>query len=214
MQRRRRSIRNEIVLLLLIIIMAAPVVFIHWVAGLPAGRELEICLVLATPVAVVAYTAWSGWKRRWRQRRQYRQTLLDFRWHENISPHDFERCCADYLRLKGWRSFTTKGSGDQGIDVLAEKNGIRLVLQCKKYGKPVGNRAVQEAYAARAHARATAAAVVSNQSFTRSAHELAATTGVLLLHFTELRNIEARLGLSAPNRPLVRRPVYASNLAK
>jgi restriction system protein len=33
--------------------------------------------------------------------------------------------------------------------VVAERDGVRLVVQCKRYAKPVGNGAVQEVVAAR-----------------------------------------------------------------
>lgn len=128
-------------------------------------------------------------------RKLYRRMLLDFRWHENMSPTEFERCCADYLGLQGWHAKTTKGSGDQGVDVIARKAGHVLVLQCKLYSSPIGNKAVQEAFAGKAYAGAITAAVVSNQPYTRSAQELAAKTGVLLMHFTELQSLERRLGI-------------------
>lgn len=113
---------------------------------------------------------------------------------DNDDPGDFERWCAATLRRAGWRTRLTGASGDQGADVVAEKDGATVVLQCKLYGKPVGNKAVQEAFAARRHYGATAAAVVTNAPFTRSATALAGTTGVLLLHHSELPEIDARLG--------------------
>src|ERR1700730_11505635 len=64
---------------------------------------------------------------------------------------------------------------DQGVDVVAEKNGIRLVLQCKLYSRPVGNKAVQEAAAARAHEAADYGVVVSNNRYTQDAQQLAST---------------------------------------
>lgn len=133
-----------------------------------------------------------------RRVREYQQALLDFRWHEGMSPIEFEQCCADYLRLRGWESTTTKGSGDQGVDVVARKNDIVLVVQCKKHSKPIGNKAVQEIIAAKAYMQATFAAVVSNQTYTPAARLLAEKTGVFLLHFTELRTVETRLGLPEP----------------
>jgi HJR/Mrr/RecB family endonuclease len=198
MKRRKRVSRSDFTLLFLIIIVAVPVALYQWVQALPPQRKLLLGAAVLTPAAIMLSLAWLRWRKRRRRRRLYRRMLAEFRWNEAMSPDDFERCCADYLTLKGWRSRRTGGSGDQGIDVLAEKDDIRLVLQCKKYGKPVGNRAVQEAFAAKAHAHATAAAVVSTQGFTRSAHELAATTGVLLLHFTELRTIDERLSGENP----------------
>ena len=63
----------------------------------------------------------------------------------SLSPLAFEGYCADLLSNAGWNASITKGSGDQGIDIIAVKNGIKIVLQCKKYSSPVGNKAVQEA---------------------------------------------------------------------
>jgi restriction system protein len=94
-------------------------------------------------------------------------------------------------RGRGWE--LTKGSGDQGADVVARKNGTVLVVQCKKYGSSVGNGAVQEAVAAKGHLKAHFAAVVSSASFTRSAVELASSTRTRLLNHSELDIIDTRL---------------------
>jgi len=105
-------------------------------------------------------------------------------------PMAFEQACASQLRALGWDANATGGSGDQGIDVQARKGGVRVVLQCKLYSQAVGNGAVQEALSGKAFAKAHIAAVVSNAGFTRKAHELAAATGVMLLHHTELGRID------------------------
>lgn len=110
-----------------------------------------------------------------------------------MTPSEFEAYCAEELRRVGWQAYVTRGSRDQGIDVVASKNGTKLILQCKLYTAPVGNKAVQEAYAGKAYENAQFAAVVSNSPYTPSAQQLAATNGVLLLHYSELANIEARL---------------------
>jgi len=113
----------------------------------------------------------------------------------NLSPSDFEHFCAEQLRLRGWEARTTKASGDQGSDIIAERNGLRLVVQCKLYTHPVGNKAVQEVVAARAHEQAEYAAVVTNSRYTTSAQQLAATNGVLLLHHSDLQEIDKHLEL-------------------
>jgi restriction system protein len=94
--------------------------------------------------------------------------------------------CANQLRQSGWDAQLTKGSGDKGVDVIATKNGVRVILQCKLYSKPVGNKAVQEAAAGKLHEGAHYAAVVSNSSYTPAAEQLAHTTGVMLLHHSGL----------------------------
>ena len=65
------------------------------------------------------------------------------------TPEDFEHWCKGILLSNGWTARTTQRSGDQGADVVAEKAGIRLIIQCKLYNSSVGNKAVQEAYAAK-----------------------------------------------------------------
>ena len=70
----------------------------------------------------------------------------------SLSPTAFESYCAQLLTENGWQATTTKASGDQGIDVIATKDGIKAVFQCKKHSSPVGNKAVQEAIAGKAYA--------------------------------------------------------------
>ena len=69
-----------------------------------------------------------------------------------------------------------------GADIIAEKDDRRVVIQCKFYNGTVGNKAVQEAYAAAAFQDAPYAVVVTNSVFTKSAHQLAHKNGVLLMH--------------------------------
>lgn len=105
---------------------------------------------------------------------------------EGITPTEFEIAVAEKLKGMGWEATVTKGSGDQGADVVARRNSKAVVLQCKYYGRPVGNKAVQEITAARDFYSANAAYVVTNSSYTKAAEELANATNVQLLHFVEL----------------------------
>lgn len=107
------------------------------------------------------------------------------------TPAEFEVFCAETLRAYGWTVARTPLAHDQGVDVIAEKNGVRVVLQCKLYSNPVGNKAVQEIAAGRAHQQAHYGAVVTNNSYTPSARQLATTNGIWLLHFTDLPQLEA-----------------------
>jgi restriction system protein len=122
-----------------------------------------------------------------RRRRELRASLS---LSHDISPAEFEQWCTAALREAGWNARSTGASGDQGADVIAEKGGICVVLQCKLHKSTIGNKAVQEAFAAQQHYGAQAAAVVTNAGFTRSAEALSRTTGVLLFHYSDL----ARLG--------------------
>lgn len=105
---------------------------------------------------------------------------------DGMDPYEFEGLCAKVLRDHGWDASPTSGSGDQGADVIAKKSGKTLVLQCKLYSQPVGNKAVQEVIAAKSYYGADHAAVVTNASYTVSAKDLAHVSGVSLLSFGAL----------------------------
>ena len=50
-----------------------------------------------------------------------------------MEGHDFEYFCADLLEDHGFKSVeVTRGSGDYGVDVLAEKEGVTYAVQCKR----------------------------------------------------------------------------------
>ena len=110
-----------------------------------------------------------------------------------ISGEHYEILCRNLLQGQGWQVETTPATGDQGADLIADRDGRRVVIQCKFYSKPVGNKAVQEAYAALGFHAGDQGAVVSNAIFTRSAKQLADATGVLLLHHDQLADLDRLL---------------------
>lgn len=101
--------------------------------------------------------------------------------YDNMDGHTFEHYCADLLSKNGFTDIeVTKGSGDQGIDVIAFKDGMKYGIQCKCYASDIGNKAVQEAYAGKEYYHCHIAAVLTNRHFTRSARQLSESNNVLL----------------------------------
>lgn len=101
--------------------------------------------------------------------------------YDQMEGHEFEYFCADLLEKNGYVNVkVTQGSGDQGIDVLAEKEGVQYGIQCKCYSSDIGNKAVQEAFSGKTFYGCHVAAVLTNQHFTKSATELAQVNKVLL----------------------------------
>ena len=109
---------------------------------------------------------------------------------DGMEGHDFEHLCADALRANGYKQVqVTQASGDYGIDVLAQNNGVSYAIQCKRYNSPVGNHAVQEAYAGAAYYGSSVPVVLTNQDFTPAAREMAASLGVKLWGRSELDDL-------------------------
>jgi restriction system protein len=115
----------------------------------------------------------------------------------DFSSRDFEVFCGDLLKDKGWKVQLGKGVQDQGIDLLCEKAEKTVCIQCKMFSQPVGNSAVQEAYAGKGFSGANIAAVVSNAAYTPAAKKLASTNGVLLLHYDDLRDLDSLTGIAS-----------------
>ena len=100
---------------------------------------------------------------------------------DTLEGHEFEHYCAGLLQKKGFIDVeVTKGSGDYGVDILAEKDGVTYAIQCKCYTAPIGVKAIQEAYAGRDYYDRMVGAVLTNQYFTTPAVDAAKKLKILL----------------------------------
>ncbi len=102
----------------------------------------------------------------------------------------FERWFADLLKMLGYTGvYVTPGSGDQGIDVIAVKNGVKYGFQCKCYARDVGNTPIQEAVAGMRVYGCAIAAAVTNRHFTKGAIELAKVNSIMLIDRDSLQGM-------------------------
>lgn len=97
-----------------------------------------------------------------------------------MNGNEFEHFVCELYEKMGYKAEVTKQSCDQGLDVIAEKNGIRIGIQAKCYSNTVGNSAIQEAVAGKEFYKCDKVAVVTNNTYTSSAIELARVNEVIL----------------------------------
>ena len=94
---------------------------------------------------------------------------------------EFENWCAELLIKIGYINVTvTRGSGDQGVDILAKKDDVTYAVQCKCYSKDLGNKPIQEVATGKIIYGCNMGAVMTNRYFTSGAKEAAIATGTLL----------------------------------
>lgn len=103
-----------------------------------------------------------------------------------LNGNEFEGWCADQLELQGWSIQTTPASGDQGVDLLATRDSVIVAIQCKRTIRPMGNSAVQEAFAGMKFYDASMACVISSGGFTAAARSLGDKIGVKLIEVDRL----------------------------
>jgi len=112
------------------------------------------------------------------QKQSPRPTVSDI---DGMDGHAFEYWCADLLRKLGYRNvMVTPDSGDQGVDIVAEKGGVSFAIQCKCYSSNIGNTPIQEVTAGKSFYHCQVGVVMSNRYFTAGARQLAEVNGILL----------------------------------
>ena len=104
-------------------------------------------------------------------------------YREWMTGEEYERYVAIRIETewKAQRVTLTKGSGDFGADIIGiDSSGRSFCVQCKKFARPVGVKAVQEVIGARIYYKCQFAYVVTNNTFTQGAIDLARQAGVIL----------------------------------
>jgi hypothetical protein len=56
-------------------------------------------------------------------------------WLRGLTPKEFEDYIAELFNRLGYKAYAVGGPNDGGIDVIAEKDGKKHYIQCKKYFK-------------------------------------------------------------------------------
>lgn len=93
---------------------------------------------------------------------------------------EFENFVAKIFAKMGYVTKVTKHSRDFGVDVIAEKDGMKVAIQAKCYANPVSNSAIQEIAAGMKYYSCQRGVVVTNRIFTKAAIELARSNTIQL----------------------------------
>ena len=113
---------------------------------------------------------------RWLQR-NYSATMQEV---DQMTGVQFEEFCAALLKKHGYGVKFTKATGDQGVDLVATKDGVKYAIQCKRYDSKLGNAPVQQVYAGAKIYDCSVPIVMTNSFFTPGAKRAASVTGVQL----------------------------------
>jgi HJR/Mrr/RecB family endonuclease len=111
----------------------------------------------------------------------------------NLSGTDFEKLLYRLFEAMGYAVQQTGKVGDQGGDLILNRELERILVQAKRYGDySVGNKAVQEAATAKDYYNCTKSMVVTTTSFTPEAVTLARANNVELIPKQQLQELLLR----------------------
>ena len=163
---------------------------IRHTASIPEGHTtFEVVLVsigiLLLGLALLYYGLLRHIRKRIKQQRAYeawveKTSSASMQEVDRMNGERFELFCGELLKKYGFSVSYTKGSGDQGVDIIAQKDGIKYAVQCKRYNNKLGNTPVQEVYAGARYYECNVPIVMTNSYFTKGAIDAARATGVRL----------------------------------
>ncbi|WP_164745600.1 restriction endonuclease [Neobacillus mesonae] len=106
---------------------------------------------------------------------------------DKMTGIQFEEFVKNLLQKSGYTNVeTTKASGDEGLDIIAYRNGKKIAIKCKRYTSKISNSAVQQVYSGKTFYDCQEAYVITNSQFTENAVTLAKKLKVKLIDREQL----------------------------
>lgn len=174
-----------------------------------------ILLIILLPFIVVYYSVKvvvkAVKKHKWEQNGKRGAILLLSSTIDDIDimeGYEFENYLKTLFFYAGFGAETTKKAKDYGADIiLTDENGIKIVVQAKRYNKKVGVKSVQEIMGAMSHYKANEGMVVTNSTFSFEAETLAKDNNIRLVDRKELiemyKRVQQNIAIKAKESTLV-----------
>ena len=160
-------------------------------AGTALAKVPTNGFLLVLAVAVIAgYAMKAVYSAKRKKKAREREAAIGMEEIDKMNGHVFERYVGTLLSDLGFENvLVTKGSGDQGVDVVASLGSVKYGVQCKRQSADVGNKAVQEVYSGLSLYGCNQGAVITNANYTKSAEKLAASNSVILWNREDLKEM-------------------------
>lgn len=100
---------------------------------------------------------------------------------DNLEGLQFEKYIGELLKKIGFKNvIVTKGSGDFGADIIAEKDGNKYAFQCKRFSSTIGPKPIGEVLRGMNKYKCNKGVVITNNYFTNQAIQEAEVSNVEL----------------------------------
>ncbi|MDF2519927.1 MAG: restriction endonuclease [Clostridia bacterium] len=151
-----------------------PILLAYWVYQETGSQWLAaLVFILSLGLLYLGISKYKQWKRR-----KLLKSGIDI--VDSMTGAVFEEYILEHFKHIGYTGRLIANTDDSGADMLLQKGNEKVAVQVKRWKNNVGVDAVQQVIGAVEHYAADKGIVVTNSSFTESAHELAASGNVEL----------------------------------
>ncbi|MBI9043505.1 MAG: restriction endonuclease [Anaerolineaceae bacterium] len=171
---RRSGVRNMLYAWVLLAIIRVILIFnpnstiLSWMIPEPWNTNL---FVVTGIILVLILFLWKSNKTKKLRKKMFGLSARDLL---EVNPGEFEEMTAELFRASGYKAKRTGMSGDHGVDVLIKtKEGQKVIVQCKRWRKPVGEPLVRDFYGAMQHEKAAHGVIFGTSGFTQQAMDWA-----------------------------------------
>jgi restriction system protein len=216
MGRRRRSQRkagaNLIAFLFLITLALGSVILMKilefidvLIANVRAGNMQVILIIMAFGIvgSWLLYRAFTKFQKQQRmlfeeanerlrqeemRRIERERRLRTLQGIQEMDPFEFEHLVARLFQRQGYVAEVTSRSNDGGKDIILQKDGRKMFVECKRYNdkKKVGRPEMQKFHSALIDGRAYRGFFVTTSDFAQTAHEYAKGKNIQLINGVQL----------------------------
>lgn len=178
MSRRSRAQSSDATFVIIVLIGAAA-----WTHRAELERIAYIALIILGCILILRL----GWKLL-AYRRNAKSRSVD-----NMNSLEFEQYVARLLRSNGYHNVSLTEKYDLGIDIIAEKDGVRWGVQVKHYSGLVKASAVRQVVTGLKMYNCDRAMVVTNSTYSATARRLAVGNDCALIDGRGLARLSAKL---------------------
>ena len=164
---------------LISMVLFAGILYTYW--------EYVVYVIIVTIVVVscVLILKIVGWIRKAGRNTQLRDV-------DTMDGLDFEAYVAQLLIGQGYSNVSLTEQYDYGVDIVAERDGVRWGVQTKRYSGPVKAEAVRQVVTGLRLYGCDRAMVVTNSTFSNVAKRLAEGNDCVLIDRTGLSSLERK----------------------
>lgn len=108
----------------------------------------------------------------------------------SLDGHQFEDSVAAVYRSNGFKATVSKQGGDGGVDIILEKEGRRIAVQCKAHKSQIGPSVARDLYGTMLHLGISEGIIVSRSGFTAGVYDFVIGKPILLTTLSDLLRMQ------------------------